>query len=643
MIVNWSGENILKNRLIRIIKAAIFIILLGLIVIIANIYLTPYWRYSNDSDDAGESTRYENFYEMPDNSLDYLVIGPSNSYHSLEPMQVYAYSGITGFDLGGPSQPMYCSYYWLKEALKTQSPKVVFVDTGAFVRETPNNERILKAILPMKPSMLKLQAIKDCCSYDEDLFYTALFPLYQFHSRWKEFGKKDIERKSTEPYLTRGATIRFVSQNGIDAEEINLREEKNVTVSADGTVSTVLDAMPLNEDSAYWLGRIKELCDENNIEVVPVKFPTKNWNKRWSDEVQVFLDELGLKLVDLTGEANPAGINWDKDSFDNGKHLNYYGMVKTSRYFAEYIKDTWNLDSHKGQSGYELWDNDLEEYKTWETDEITELLEKNREKLDYFNEVALNKEKYLVLMAVKTDVSTYWPASLDGIMEQLGVKTDMADIRQQSYIAVSDGGKLSMEVVDPDIINYDFEWKDDSKALHSIHITSGGVGGEADIDVDDNSYAIGNSGLNIVVIDKKDGSFVSAASLGSNEEDLTFEKKEENDGENAFPLNEGNYTISDGNSSLAVEIKANTDGTYGIVDKKTGKYLSAGGLNKPGDTVAEEDDLGLAVTKWKIYYGTGGKYWLYSVFNGMTARLKDGGFVLEDLNEYSEIPQVNIK
>ncbi|MCR5527516.1 MAG: RICIN domain-containing protein [Lachnospiraceae bacterium] len=630
----------MKNKLIRIIKAAIFVILLALIIIVASIYLTPYWRYSNDPDDAGESARYENFYEMPENTLDYLVIGPSNSYHSLEPMQVYAYSGITGFDLGGPSQPMYCSYYWLKEALKTQSPKVVFVDTGAFVRETPNNERILKAILPMKPSMLKLQAIKDCCGYDNDLLYTALFPLYQFHSRWKELSKKDIERKNTEPYLTKGATIRFVSQNGIEADEINLREEKNVTVSSDGTVSTAVDEMPLNEDSAYWLGKMKELCEENGIEIVPIKFPTKNWNQRWSDKVQKYLDEIGLELVDLTGEENPAGINWDKDSFDNGKHLNYYGMVKTSKYFAGYLSKNWDFESHKGQSGYELWDNDLEEYRTWETDEITELFEKNREKYDYFNGLAADKENYLVLMCVKTDVSKYWPVNLDGVMEEFGVKTDLSEIYQQSYIAVSDGGKLLMEVSDPDIINYDFEWKDDRNTSHSIHIKSGGVGGEADIDVDDNSYAPGNAGLNIVVINKKDGSFVTAASLGSDDEELAFEADAVDDP--AVVLDAGDYTFKNGNSSFAVELKINEDGSYLVVDKKTGKCLSAAGLNKPGDKVSEEEDLGLAATKWRIYHGRNGKYWLYSVFNGMTARLKDGGFVLEDLNEYSEIPQVDI-
>ncbi len=628
----------MKKKLFRIAGALVFIFLLIFFIITANIFMTPYWRYSNDPDDAGESSRYENFYEMPDNTLDYLVIGPSNSYHSLEPMQVYAYSGITGFDLGGPSQPMYCSYYWLKEALKNQSPKIVFVDAGSFVRENPSNERILKSILPMKPSLNKLQAIRDCCSYDDDLLYTALFPLYQFHSRWEELSKKDIVRKNGEPYLSKGATIRFVSMNEIDAEEVNLREEKHVVVSEDGSASAVLDEMPLNENSAYWLGKIKELCDENGIELVPIKFPTKNWNSRWSAEVQGFLDEMGLELIDLTGEKNPTGINWSKDSFDNGKHLNYYGMVKTSRYFADYLKENWSFTSHKGESAYSIWDKDLETYRSWETKEITELLQSDREKIDRFNEIASDKADYLILMSVKKDVSTYWPKSLDGAIEQLGIKTDMSSIRQQSFIAVSDAGKPAMEISDPDILNYDFKWTDENGSEHMIHIKSGGAGGDSDIEVDDSSYGLGNNGLNAVVIDKNDGSFVAAISLGSDSSDNDLEQKNSKEAESSAILQDGKYEISDGESEISVEITRNSDNTYLIVDTDSGKYLSAAGQNKPGDKVLSESDLGMATTKWKIYYAKDGKYWLYSVFNGMVVSMQNGELIMEELDENSDMP-----
>lgn len=633
----------MKKKLFRIAGTVFFIFLLVLFLIGANFFMTPYWRYSNDPDEAGESSRYENFYDMPDYTLDYLVLGASNSYHSLEPMQVYAYSGITGFDLGGPGQSMCCSYYWLKEALKTQSPKLVFVDVGSFVREKPIKENVLKSILPLKPSLLKLQAIKDSCSYDDELFYTALFPLYQFHSRWEEFSKKDIVRKDGEPYLSRGATIRFVSMNEIDAEEVNLREEKHVEVSEDGSAAAILDELPVNENSAYWFGEMKKLCDENGIELVPFKFPTKNWNSRWSAEVQKYLDETGLQLVDYTSNDFAVGINWKKDSFDNGKHCNYYGMVKTSRCFADYLSENWSLPSHKSEQGYEGWDKDLEAYRSWETKEITELLQSDREKIDTFNEIAADREKYLILMSVKKDVSTYWPKSLDGAVEQLGIKTDMSSIRQQSFIAVAGAGRSVMEISDPDILNYDFKWSDDNGTEHTIHIKSGGAGGDSDIEVDDSTFGLGDIGLNVVVIDKKDGSLVSAVSLGSYSSDKEFDRKTVKEVDSSAVLKNGKYALSDGGAEISVEIKRNADDTYLIEDIDTGKFLSAAGQNKPGDKVLSEDDLGLANTKWKIYFAADGEYWLYSVYNGMVASMQDGELIMTELDESSEVPSFALK
>ncbi len=633
----------MKKKLLRVTGAAVFIFLLIIMIVAANVFFTPYWRYSNDPDDAGESSRYRNFYEMPDNTLDYICIGPSNSYHSLEPMQVYAYSGITGFDLGGPSQPMYCSYYWIKEALKTQHPKVVFVDVGAFIRETPSKERILKTILAMKPSMLKLQAIRDCGRDDEELFYSLLFPLYQFHSRWEEFGKKDIVRKDLEPYLTKGATIRFVSRNGILADEVNLREEKHIERNEDGTFSAVMDEMPLNEDSAYWLGQMKELCDENDIELVPVKFPTKNWNERWSREVESYLDSIDLTLLDLTGEKNPTGINWRKDSFDDGKHLNYFGMTKVSRYFADYLSEQYGFISHKGDDAYGIWDRDLTEYQSWEASEIVDLMEPETEKIDYLNRVAANSGKYLILMTVNKDVSAYWPESLDGAVQKIGLETDLSDIYQQSFIAVSDGGKKYLEAADPDILNYEFDWSDESGDMHAINMKSGAAGCDSSIEVDGVERAIGDSGLNIVVIDRENGDFVSSAVIGSNDEEVEFSSVNKEYLEDAAVLPDGNYAVNTGSVIINAEISRDAEGYYHILDTDSEKYLSAGAVNTDGSEVTEETDLGLAVTKWKLYYAKDGKYWLYSVYNGMIVSGENSGLIMHDLSEDSEVPSLDIK
>ena len=44
---------------------------------------------------------------------------------------LYEEYGIAAFDLGGSIQPFWNTYYYLKEALKTQNPKVVAIEAYA--------------------------------------------------------------------------------------------------------------------------------------------------------------------------------------------------------------------------------------------------------------------------------------------------------------------------------------------------------------------------------------------------------------------------------------------------------------------------------------------------------------------------------
>ncbi|MCR4745678.1 MAG: DUF1574 domain-containing protein [Lachnospiraceae bacterium] len=632
----------MKNKILFFTKFIVFLCIFVLLIITASFYLTPYWLYSNDPDDAGESARYENFYDMPQNTIDYITVGASNSYHGVDPMQVYAYSGITGFDLGSPGQPMVCSYYWIKEALKYQKPKYVFVEIGNLVREKSSNEGILKAILPMKASPLKLEMIKYACSKDNELKYTALFPLYQFHSRWKEFSKKDIERKNAEPYLTKGATLRFVSVNGIDADRVNLREERTVTLSSNGMLTAELQELPLNEDAKYWIEKIKELCEENDIECIPTKFPTKNWNDRWSEEAKIYFDSIGLDYLDMTENDDEIGINWQKDSFDNGKHLNYFGMAKTSKYMADYLMSLGKLSSHKGKSGYQIWDADLEEYSAWESKEIFELFDYKREKFDWLNSLLLNKDKYLILITVKKDVSAGWPESLTGVFEKMGLETDFSAIKQQSYIAVIDSGINKAEISNPDIMNYDFDWTDNNGSVHEIHMKSGGAAGDCEIQIDGSERSLDKTGMNIVVINKEDGEYLAAANLDSSSDDISFEKS--GSPEDSAILENGTYTIADEESGVAMKLSIirNDDGSYCLRDDGIGYYLSTLRSNKDGDRVGFETDQNLAVTKWRIYTASNGRYLIYSQYNGMVFAADSSGFCIKELDLNSDNQGVKI-
>ena len=63
----------------------------------------------------------------PADSLDYLYLGSSYAYCDVNPALVYDASGLTGYVLAGPEQTLSQTYYYLKEALRTQSPQLSLI------------------------------------------------------------------------------------------------------------------------------------------------------------------------------------------------------------------------------------------------------------------------------------------------------------------------------------------------------------------------------------------------------------------------------------------------------------------------------------------------------------------------------------
>ena len=74
-----------KKYSIPIIFVAIFLVLF---FYVQNIFL-PNWQYIPNSSE-GETDRYMSFYEHEPDTLDYLVLGVSHSFYSINPTQIYS-------------------------------------------------------------------------------------------------------------------------------------------------------------------------------------------------------------------------------------------------------------------------------------------------------------------------------------------------------------------------------------------------------------------------------------------------------------------------------------------------------------------------------------------------------------------------
>ena len=105
-----------------------FLLALMILTVRTNRVLEVKSFYGNNSSWPTTST-YEQFYKMKRNSIDVLFLGSSVCVNAFSPQEMYNIYGIRSYNLGSEQQSMVLSYYWLKEALRFQKPKVVIIDT----------------------------------------------------------------------------------------------------------------------------------------------------------------------------------------------------------------------------------------------------------------------------------------------------------------------------------------------------------------------------------------------------------------------------------------------------------------------------------------------------------------------------------
>ena len=84
---------------------------------------------------SGRSRVFASVSAEKEHTIDLLVAGDSESYTSVSPMDLWDKTGIAAYDCGQPGQRIQETYYVLKTAFRTQSPKMVLLETKTMFRD----------------------------------------------------------------------------------------------------------------------------------------------------------------------------------------------------------------------------------------------------------------------------------------------------------------------------------------------------------------------------------------------------------------------------------------------------------------------------------------------------------------------------
>lgn len=292
---------------------------------------------------------YQFYNYIDDNMIDVLCVGSSHVWYGINPVQMYNDYGIAAFDLVNGSQGAWHSYYYIKEALKTQNPKIVILDVFTMQRgdEVYNDEVVKNNLLNMSISWDKWQAllVDGNAESKADIFWG--FPIT--HTRYREVNKDDFEVSGNMDNFL-GYTYLYDSI---------AEGERTPAIDA----LTVTDSLPVTEKTEKYLRKIIELCLNRGIDIILVNSPQQNitieMQKKYN-YIQEIADEYQILFLNGCLYNNEIGIDYTIDLRQDGHHMNYSGVTKYTKWLSDYLSKNYNLPDRRGNTQYEVWEYQAE-------------------------------------------------------------------------------------------------------------------------------------------------------------------------------------------------------------------------------------------------------------------------------------------
>lgn len=294
----------------------------------------------------GDSTTIvDGFYAEKKNDIDMLVLGSSNSFCTVNPLVLYEEYGIAAYDFGSSSQPLDISVLYLKEALKTQKPKLAALEVNMLVGDSINskNEAAFRwGYTDLPFSVDKLKCMYRSTDGVNAEFFTYLFPVFRYHDRWKELSKTDYTYfKRDKTNYTKG----YLETQSV-AETINL-----------GDYNYDEGEAWIEDDAVDCLDEMVRLCREKNVELLLFKSPKENWHRYETEAVRKIADERGLLFVDYNELYHDGVLGLDTPGdFRDGQHLNDFGAGKVSSHLGAFVKENYGLPDRRDDESPNAWD-----------------------------------------------------------------------------------------------------------------------------------------------------------------------------------------------------------------------------------------------------------------------------------------------
>lgn len=491
----------MQDRIKGVVKSIIFLIILVIMLYYINQILQPKYIYRNNIWPI--TSTYNQFYRMEKNSIDVLFFGSSVCVNAFSPQEIYNNYGIRSYNLGSQQQNIFLSYYWLKEALRFQSPQVVVLDTRFLFEYHPEYilntaEGMIRPCLdPMKWSAVKVEAVNDLCSIDESHSKLSYYLTnIRFHSRWSSLTEYDIDMSE----------VQYAELKGYSA--IADYGPQSYTTFDLGDTDKYQDFKPTMQ---VYLDRTVEFCRENDIKLVLVSLPGNAMNDEIHNSLTKYASDNNVDYYNLceTGNYETIGAVLPEESVID--HENLWGSIKMSKYIGKLLSETYNVAAIQDAQWEETKGYYEHMIKNCELIHISDFAE-------YLK--AIDDQNYSVFISVGYDAVAGLTDEMKEALKELGIKTDWTNKYRWSYYAVILPNADVLEEISEDTLTVTGGFRG-NRSVYTITSNGYYTGGTTSITIDGTNYSKNGSGFNIVVYDNATMNVIDSVRFDTGVTDVT--------------------------------------------------------------------------------------------------------------------------
>lgn len=315
-------------------------IVISLTIIFSVVKLGNLFRPTSTDDQINQINTFHN---LPENSIEVITYGSSIMWNGIDVMEMYKNYGIGAYNYGCSWQAFNTTELFFEDSLRTQSPKVVIIDTNkisAILTDTPVDGEIYytKAISNFDG---KEKYLKQCFGDNIGYHLSYHIPFIAFHQNWTGLSQNSFyDAPYNDKYLSKMGYNPLYTETSIGF------------ISYDASRQ-----LELSNESIAILDNIVSKCKHNNINIILISIPRSDLNE-YSDALYEYADKNDCVYIDFFKHIDKPGICTNTDFADAG-HLNDKGAKKLANYLGQFIINNYTVTDMRTIDN--LWEQSLSE------------------------------------------------------------------------------------------------------------------------------------------------------------------------------------------------------------------------------------------------------------------------------------------